>query len=169
MRSDELSHRPRSDNGRLRRDLPLAAISPRSGDSHAGPRYAPDLQEIQHPGWLHRRKHKENRGAVFVASTRSNTSVGSQFERKVLCHTTKTKEMPSLLDGNQIPLMIGRIPRTRIPRSATPFPAIRILRCLRPNLSEILHLIRTADPWRRSSATRAVTSDSGSRNRTFDS
>jgi hypothetical protein len=53
------------------------------------------------------------------------------------CHTTNTKEMPSLLDGNQILLTVGRIPRTRILRSATPFPAIRILRCLRPNLSEI--------------------------------
>jgi hypothetical protein len=137
LRSNELSHQPRSDKGRLRRDLPLVTISPGSGDSHAGPRHAPDLQEIQHPGWLHRRKHKENRGVVFVASTRSNTSVGSQFERKVRCHTTNTKEMPSLLDGNQILLIVGRIPRTRIPRSATPFPAIRILRCLRPNLSEI--------------------------------
>jgi hypothetical protein len=54
---------------------------------------------------------------------------------------TNTKEMPSLLDGNQMLLNIGRIPRTRIPRSATPFPAIRILRCLRPKLGEILHLI----------------------------
>jgi hypothetical protein len=67
--------------------------------------------------------------------------VGSQFERRVLCHTTNTKAMPSLLGGNQILLIIGRIPRTRTPRSATPFPAIRILRCLRPNLGEILHLI----------------------------
>jgi hypothetical protein len=46
--------------------------------------------------------------------------------------------MQSLLDGNQILLMIGRIPRTRIPKSATLFPAIRILRCLRPNLGVIL-------------------------------
>jgi len=64
--------------------------------------------------------------------------VGSQFERKVLCHTTNTKEMLSLLDGNQILLIVGRILRTRTPRSATPCPAIRILRCLRPNLGEIL-------------------------------
>jgi hypothetical protein len=67
--------------------------------------------------------------------------VSSQFERKVLCHTTNTKEIPSLLDGNQILPIVGRIPQTRIPRSATPFPAIRILRCLRPNLGEILNLI----------------------------
>jgi hypothetical protein len=66
-------------------------------------------------------------------------SVGFQFERKVPCHTTNTKEMPSHLDGNQILLIIGRIPRTRIPRSAIRFPAIRILRCLRPNVGEILH------------------------------
>ena len=33
MRSDELSHQSRSDNGRLRRDLPLLTISPGSGDS----------------------------------------------------------------------------------------------------------------------------------------
>ena len=57
------------------------------------------------------------------------------------CHMTNTKEMPSLLDGNQTLLNIGRLPRTRIPRSATPFPAIRILRCLHPNLGEILELI----------------------------
>jgi hypothetical protein len=44
------------------------------------------------------------------------------------------------------PPLVGRIARTRIPRSATPSPAIRILRCLRPNLSEILHLIRATDP-----------------------
>jgi hypothetical protein len=76
----------------------------------------------------------------FFSSTRNKTSVGSQFERKVQCHTTNTKEIPSLLDGNQVLLMIGRTLRTRIPRSATPFPAIQILRCLRPNLGEILHL-----------------------------
>jgi hypothetical protein len=34
LRSDELSHEPRGDNGRLRRDLPLVTISPGSGDSH---------------------------------------------------------------------------------------------------------------------------------------
>jgi len=54
---------------------------------------------------------------------------------------TNTKVMPSLLGGNQILLIIGRIPRTPTPRSATPFPAIRILRCLRPSLGEILHQI----------------------------
>ena len=52
---------------------------------------------------------------------------------------TNTKEIPSLLDGNQLLLMIGRIPRTRIPRNATPFPAIRTPLCLRPNLGETLH------------------------------
>ena len=62
---------------------------------------------------------------------------GAQFERRVPCHTTNTKEILSLLDGNQILLIIGRTPRTRIPRSAIPFPAIRILRCLRPNVGEI--------------------------------
>ena len=67
--------------------------------------------------------------------------MGSQFERKVLCHMTNTKEILSLLDGNQILLIIGRIPRTRILRSAIPFPAIRILRCLRPIPREILHVI----------------------------
>ncbi len=67
--------------------------------------------------------------------------MGFQSERKVLCHTTNTKDIPSLLGGNQILLMIGRIPRTRTPRSATLFPAIRILRCLRPSLGEILPLI----------------------------
>jgi len=60
---------------------------------------------------------------------------------KVLCHTTNTKEMPSFPDGSQIPLIIGRMLRTRIPRNATPFTAIRILRCLRPNRDEMLHLI----------------------------
>jgi len=34
LRSDELSHQPRSDSGRLPRDLPLVTISPGSGDSH---------------------------------------------------------------------------------------------------------------------------------------
>jgi len=91
LRCDELSHQPRSDRGRLRGDLPPVTISPGSGDGHAGPRHAPDLQEIQHSGGLHPRKYEENRSVIFVANSRSSTSVGSQFERKVLCHTTNTK------------------------------------------------------------------------------
>ena len=60
-------------------------------------------------------------------------------ERKVRCHTTITKEMPSILDGNQLLLIAGRIPQTRIPKSATPFPATRIPLCLRPNPGKILN------------------------------
>ena len=51
---------------------------------------------------------------------------------------TNTKEMPSFLGGNQIPPIVGRIPLTRILKSATPFPATRIPLCLRPNPGEIL-------------------------------
>jgi hypothetical protein len=51
---------------------------------------------------------------------------------------TNTKELPSLPGGSQILLIVGRIPQARILKSATPFPATRILLCLRPSLGEIL-------------------------------
>jgi hypothetical protein len=64
-----------------------------------------------------------------------------RFERDIPC-----QELSSFLDGNQIRLMIVRITRTRIPRSAIPFPAIRILRCLRRNLGKILRRNLSEDP-----------------------
>ena len=70
----------------------------------------------------------------------------TQLERKVLCHTINTKEMPSLPDGNQILPSVGRIPRSRTPKSATPFPATRIPQCLRPNPGAIPRLTRAARP-----------------------
>jgi hypothetical protein len=69
------------------------------------------------------------------------SSAGSHFEREIPC-----QQLSSFLDGNQIRLMIVRITRTRIPRSAIPFPAIRILRCLRRNLGKILHRNLSEDP-----------------------
>jgi hypothetical protein len=120
----------------LPRDLPLVTISPGSGDSHEDRVMYLVFDEFDTLGSYVAENIKKSEES-FSSPAPEATRPGFSVERKVPCHTTNTKEMLSFLDGNQILLIVGQIPRTRIPRSAIPFPAIRILRCLRPNLSEI--------------------------------